>query len=451
MNFTKFIKDMDIISLLDNAPNDVGGLTAEELKGKFDEGGKAIKDFINNVLLVELKKYTDEAPSPKDLEDIYDAIHEVVLGQIPDGTITEAKIADGAVSEKKLAPGTLDGALPKVSMNAPTAADNIAAGYPIGKTWLRPNYTLTNLAYDKDAEAFTVVACAVSKGGQTFTIAGNGDDKVISAELNHGSANDWLYCVVTPDATAASASLIVGGETVALTVGEANTIQRRYTGESIKFEATYDTANVASTGTITVANLTIIDEAATLAQVDESCRDVSDNTVFDFVLGNLPLDSVGILNSTWQHLIDGGWAEMPVHNTMDLLWENASPTSAFAAQTISVDFSKYDLIAIEHYSPSMSTYQYTGSSYAVYGFEILRCDYAHNGFIMASTWGSGGQGQHQSHAKRIVQIKDNSLWFSAAKGHTLWATSSGSSNVYEQGNNNCIPVKIYGIKGAVFA
>lgn len=198
-------------------------------------------------------------------------------------------------------------ALPKVSMNAPTDANNVAAGHAIGQTWLRPNYTLTNIAYNKAAEDFVATACAVTKEGQTFTIAGNGDDKVISAELNHGSANGWLYCVVTPDATAASANLVIGGETVALTVGEANTIQRRYTGESIKFEATYETANIASTGTITVENLTIIDEAATLAQVDESCRDVSDDTVFGFVLGNLPLSTYKVLADSWQHLSDGVW------------------------------------------------------------------------------------------------------------------------------------------------
>ena len=42
---------MNIISKLDNEPNDVGGLTAGELKGKFDEAGLAIQKYINEVLL----------------------------------------------------------------------------------------------------------------------------------------------------------------------------------------------------------------------------------------------------------------------------------------------------------------------------------------------------------------------------------------------------------------
>ena len=45
MALARFEKDMAIISALDDEPNDVGGLTAAELKAKFDEGGQAIKQF----------------------------------------------------------------------------------------------------------------------------------------------------------------------------------------------------------------------------------------------------------------------------------------------------------------------------------------------------------------------------------------------------------------------
>lgn len=51
MAFEKFNKDMKIISSLDDEPNDVGGLTAAELKAKFDEGGEAIKRYINDTLI----------------------------------------------------------------------------------------------------------------------------------------------------------------------------------------------------------------------------------------------------------------------------------------------------------------------------------------------------------------------------------------------------------------
>lgn len=54
MSLTKFEKDMVIIQKLDDEPNDVGGLSAAELKAKFDEGGEAIKEYINETLVPEL-------------------------------------------------------------------------------------------------------------------------------------------------------------------------------------------------------------------------------------------------------------------------------------------------------------------------------------------------------------------------------------------------------------
>ena len=43
--------DLNIIQKLDDEPNDVGGLTAQELKVKFDEAGNTIKQYINEKLV----------------------------------------------------------------------------------------------------------------------------------------------------------------------------------------------------------------------------------------------------------------------------------------------------------------------------------------------------------------------------------------------------------------
>lgn len=43
--------DLNIIAKLDDEPNDVGGLTADQLKAKFDEAGNRIKNYINNTLI----------------------------------------------------------------------------------------------------------------------------------------------------------------------------------------------------------------------------------------------------------------------------------------------------------------------------------------------------------------------------------------------------------------
>lgn len=53
--------DLDIIQKLDDEPNDVGGLTAAELKAKFDEAGNTIKRYINEELLPAISDTVAEA------------------------------------------------------------------------------------------------------------------------------------------------------------------------------------------------------------------------------------------------------------------------------------------------------------------------------------------------------------------------------------------------------
>ena len=87
MDFTPLEKDMNIISALDDEPNDVGGLTSTELKAKFDEGGNAIKDYLNNTVIPEVKAALGDKAGKDELQGL-------VLGQIPDGTITEDKLSE---------------------------------------------------------------------------------------------------------------------------------------------------------------------------------------------------------------------------------------------------------------------------------------------------------------------------------------------------------------------
>ena len=54
MAFTQLSDDRNIIQALDDEPNDVGGLSAQELKAKFDEAGNTIKTYLNDTFLAEL-------------------------------------------------------------------------------------------------------------------------------------------------------------------------------------------------------------------------------------------------------------------------------------------------------------------------------------------------------------------------------------------------------------
>lgn len=83
MALTKFTKDMAIISALDAEPNDVGGLSAAELQAKFDEGGQALKTYINDTLIPEAEKTLATK----------EEVDQVVAGISPDLTAAEKVLA----------------------------------------------------------------------------------------------------------------------------------------------------------------------------------------------------------------------------------------------------------------------------------------------------------------------------------------------------------------------
>lgn len=114
---TKLLADLSIISLLDDEPNDVGGLSAEELKAKFDEAANTIKDYINETLLPELASeigagnigittiagVTGAENVQAALEKLELQLIDMTQGAVADGSINADKLADGAVTAAKLA------------------------------------------------------------------------------------------------------------------------------------------------------------------------------------------------------------------------------------------------------------------------------------------------------------------------------------------------------------
>lgn len=79
MAIEKFEKNMAIVSGLDDEPNDVGGLSAAELKAKFDEGGEALKAYINNTLIPGIVREVSAA-----------SVASILDGSIPQKKLEEA-------------------------------------------------------------------------------------------------------------------------------------------------------------------------------------------------------------------------------------------------------------------------------------------------------------------------------------------------------------------------
>jgi len=93
--------ELGIIAALPDEPNDDGGLTAAQLKAKFDEAAKTIQTYLNDTHLPEhtaantaSEAFTGIASENVQdaLEELYNEIQGVILGDITDDTITLAKL-----------------------------------------------------------------------------------------------------------------------------------------------------------------------------------------------------------------------------------------------------------------------------------------------------------------------------------------------------------------------
>lgn len=117
MAFTKLLRDLSYISKLDDEPNDVGGLSAAELKAEFDRAANEIKEYINETLIGELEGpggagsigiaavagLTGADSVQAALRKLVEMMQEMTQGSVADGSIGTAKLANAAVTALKLA------------------------------------------------------------------------------------------------------------------------------------------------------------------------------------------------------------------------------------------------------------------------------------------------------------------------------------------------------------
>ena len=149
MSFTKITQDLNIIAALSDTPNETDGLTAAQLKAKFDQAANAIKTYINTVLTAELEAQTASgnvgtAPFTTSagtevtstnllsaLKELQTNIDNIQAGVVGDGSITTAKLAGLAVTSSKLAELAVTTA--KIAANAVTDGKIAAGAVTTGK------------------------------------------------------------------------------------------------------------------------------------------------------------------------------------------------------------------------------------------------------------------------------------------------------------------------------
>lgn len=114
MAFTQFTYDMDVIAKLSDSPNVDDGLTASQLKSKFDEGGKAVKDYINNTMLLEVAERPGFTGMVKSNNGVLEAAEAGKDYQAPMGakSVARSMLADDVT------PSALGCAVPSVAKTA---------------------------------------------------------------------------------------------------------------------------------------------------------------------------------------------------------------------------------------------------------------------------------------------------------------------------------------------
>lgn len=125
---------------------------------------------------------------------------------------------------------------------------------------------------------------------------------------------------------------------------------------------------------------------------------------------------------------DGGATEVPFNENyvkMDLLWENASPTASFAAQTLTLDLSDYDSILCVGKVSTGTLRDVPPAMAKVGGTDAM---------ITAPISGKS--------YRRILNATTSGVTFNAGESFSSYASATMGSD------NTClIPNRIYGIKG----
>lgn len=172
--------DLSIIQKLDDYPNDIGGLSAAELKAKFDEGGLALQTYINTVLIPALiasnlpftpTVAVNAATIQAAIENVQAQLAGISAGSIPNNTVGMEKLTKTV--QNAIASG--GGAASAVTALSKTVAQNVAATNE--NTTAIAAINTANVA--RDTEIAKIAGKAEKSKGATFvlTVAGWTENK----------------------------------------------------------------------------------------------------------------------------------------------------------------------------------------------------------------------------------------------------------------------------------
>lgn len=115
--------------------------------------------------------------------------------------------------------------------------------------------------------------------------------------------------------------------------------------------------------------------------------------------------------------------------SMELLWENASPTSAFAAQTVSIDLADFGAVDIEYRTTNQS------------GSRVVKRVYMDRQGILGEVINVTGGGVYASAVMRTAKVSETGVQFAAGFEKLVSNTDTREDNA------RVVPTRIFGVKG----
>lgn len=263
MAIPKMTDDLEIIQALSDLPNSEDGLSAQELKAKFDAAGLAIQKYINEKLIPALA--ASHIPFDKTneinaetiqlaIEDVQRQVNDAATGTIVNGSITKEKIASALLARTY-------GGLAWVSADTPGGEDNPDEDFPIGQVWLRPEFTVVNDA----GNDWACSGCTAEVSGQDVTITGLAQVASVTASQrlsgigNEGDRVKILFQISNADSEITSITASVNGAAAQSVTGRQvldGTLS--VNGSlSVQFSASWPSTSLAD-GSVTMASYTVV-------------------------------------------------------------------------------------------------------------------------------------------------------------------------------------------------
>lgn len=244
------------------------------------------------------------------LAEILTTAKAAQAGTIVDGTVTEAKLAAELVQKINSIDVTY-------SMNAPTANETPETGYQLGKLWLKPEFSIANLASDyalASGADWTGENVTKEASGGKLVCSGTGDSQYGTAKAEFiVPAGHTVRVWLTAEETAgqfASLKAYLGTTEYTLTSGE-QLVQDVTAGEdgkiTIQVKADWSNTVTAAGGKFTITAFTAVDKAASMLP---GCIALTDGNLDALVAAKAPFAEAKTRRELYGQQTAGVWERL---------------------------------------------------------------------------------------------------------------------------------------------